>query len=95
VPVLVKIDFRWFWTVCGERNMRSLNRVGAPLHQQDIRSPSRSERAIGVDEADATHRLLDRGHQALLLACDGDKIVGSIIGGSDGGHFQLYKLAVD
>lgn len=47
-----------------------------------------------ADDAAAVLRLLDRDPRALLLACDGDRLVGSVIGGWDGWRFHLYRLAV-
>jgi ribosomal protein S18 acetylase RimI-like enzyme len=48
--------------------------------------------------ADAEDRLLgvvDAEHAWLLLALDGDQIVGTIIAGWDGWRGSLYRLAVD
>lgn len=47
-----------------------------------------------TDDADGIAALLARSPGALLLACDGDAIVGSIIGGWDGWRGTLYRLAV-
>ncbi|WP_282692170.1 GNAT family N-acetyltransferase [Streptomyces sp. CC208A] len=46
------------------------------------------------DDVDGVKRLLDRDPEALLLAVDGDRIVGSVIAGWDGWRASLYRLAV-
>lgn len=46
------------------------------------------------DDVDGVRRLLDRDPQALILAVDGDRIVGSVIAGWDGWRASLYRLAV-
>ncbi|MFD8012415.1 GNAT family N-acetyltransferase [Streptomyces sp. NPDC058955] len=46
------------------------------------------------DDADGVGRLLDRDPEALILAVDGDRIVGSVIAGWDGWRASLYRLAV-
>jgi ribosomal protein S18 acetylase RimI-like enzyme len=48
-----------------------------------------------VDTPDAVHALLTRDPDALLLAVDGSRIVGSVIAGWDGWRCHLYRLAVD
>jgi ribosomal protein S18 acetylase RimI-like enzyme len=48
-----------------------------------------------ADTAAALHALLIRDPDALILAVDGDRIVGSLIGGWDGWRCHLYRLAVD
>ncbi|GHJ44119.1 N-acetyltransferase [Catellatospora sp. TT07R-123] len=53
--------------------------------------------AMGSDRADsatAVTLLLDRDPEALLLAVDGDEIVGSLIAGWDGWRCHLYRFAV-
>lgn len=47
-----------------------------------------------VDTPDAVVALLARDPDALLLACRGDEIVGSLIAGWDGWRASLYRLAV-
>ncbi len=34
-------------------------------------------------------------HQALLVACEGDRVVGTLIAGFDGWRGNMYRLAVD
>ncbi|MFF2778421.1 GNAT family N-acetyltransferase [Streptomyces sp. NPDC058052] len=46
------------------------------------------------DDVDGVRRLLDRDPEALILAVDGDLIVGSVIAGWDGWRASLYRLAV-
>ncbi|MBV1849417.1 GNAT family N-acetyltransferase [Catellatospora tritici] len=46
------------------------------------------------DAAPAVTRLIDRDPDALLLAVDGDEIVGSLIAGWDGWRCHLYRFAV-
>ncbi|MEU3610590.1 GNAT family N-acetyltransferase [Streptomyces sp. NPDC035033] len=46
------------------------------------------------DDVDGVERLLDRDPGALLLAVDGEVIVGSVIAGWDGWRASLYRLAV-
>ncbi|MER8036354.1 GNAT family N-acetyltransferase [Streptomyces hydrogenans] len=46
------------------------------------------------DDVDGVKRLLDRDPEALILAVDGDLIVGSVIAGWDGWRASLYRLAV-
>ncbi|MFF0483522.1 GNAT family N-acetyltransferase [Streptomyces sp. NPDC004435] len=46
------------------------------------------------DDVDGVRRLLDRDPEALILAVDGDRIVGSVIAGWDGWRASLYRLAV-
>jgi ribosomal protein S18 acetylase RimI-like enzyme len=46
------------------------------------------------DSADAVRRLLARDPEALLLAEEGGRIVGSVIAGWDGWRCHLYRLAV-
>ncbi|MGW4056095.1 GNAT family N-acetyltransferase [Streptomyces sp. NPDC004779] len=46
------------------------------------------------DDVDGVRRLLDRDSEALILAVDGDRIVGSVIAGWDGWRASLYRLAV-
>jgi ribosomal protein S18 acetylase RimI-like enzyme len=47
------------------------------------------------DSTPALERLLDRDPGALLLACEGERIVGSLIAGWDGWRCHLYRFAVD
>jgi ribosomal protein S18 acetylase RimI-like enzyme len=47
-----------------------------------------------ADTAEAVEALLSRDPEALILALDGDRIVGSIIAGWDGWRCHLYRLAV-
>jgi ribosomal protein S18 acetylase RimI-like enzyme len=47
-----------------------------------------------ADTAEAVEALLSRDPEALILAVDGDRIVGSIIAGWDGWRCHLYRLAV-
>lgn len=46
------------------------------------------------DSADAVRRLIDRDPEALILASDGETVVGSVIVGWDGWRCHLYRLAV-
>ncbi|GAA2329447.1 GNAT family N-acetyltransferase [Dactylosporangium salmoneum] len=46
------------------------------------------------DDAAAVTALIDRDPEALLLALDGDEIVGSLIAGFDGWRCHLYRFAV-
>lgn len=46
------------------------------------------------DSTDAVRRLIERDPEALILAVDGDTVVGSIIVGWDGWRCHLYRLAV-
>jgi len=46
------------------------------------------------DDVDGVKRLLARDPEALILAVDGDVIVGSVIAGWDGWRASLYRLAV-
>jgi ribosomal protein S18 acetylase RimI-like enzyme len=48
-----------------------------------------------VDTPTAVHALLARDPDALTLAVDGGRIVGSLIAGWDGWRCHLYRLAVD
>jgi ribosomal protein S18 acetylase RimI-like enzyme len=48
-----------------------------------------------VDTPAALHALITRDPDALVLAVDGDRIVGSLIAGWDGWRCHLYRLAVD
>jgi ribosomal protein S18 acetylase RimI-like enzyme len=55
------------------------------------------EAAYGVsptDDASAVNVLLGWDGQALLLALDGERIIGSVIAGWDGWRASLYRLAV-
>jgi len=47
-----------------------------------------------TDDVEGIGALLDRSPGSLVLACDGDAIVGSIVAGFDGWRGALYRLAV-
>jgi len=47
-----------------------------------------------IDSADAVQRVIRRDPDALVLAWDGDLIVGSLVVGWDGWRCHLYRLAV-
>ena len=47
------------------------------------------------DSTAAVERLVERDPDALLLALDGDRIVGTVVAGWDGWRCHLYRLAVD
>jgi ribosomal protein S18 acetylase RimI-like enzyme len=47
------------------------------------------------DSPVALERLLARDPEALMLAVEGDRIVGSLIAGWDGWRCHLYRFAVD
>jgi ribosomal protein S18 acetylase RimI-like enzyme len=47
-----------------------------------------------ADSAPALHALLARDPDALILAVEGDVIVGTVIAGWDGWRCHLYRLAV-
>jgi len=46
------------------------------------------------DSAAAVERLVERDPDALLLALDGEEIVGTVVAGWDGWRCHLYRLAV-
>lgn len=46
------------------------------------------------DDTDGVRTLIERDPGALLLARDGERIVGSVIAGFDGWRCHLYRLAV-
>jgi ribosomal protein S18 acetylase RimI-like enzyme len=48
-----------------------------------------------TDDADGLSALLERSPGALVLALDGDTIVGTIVAGWDGWRGALYRLAVE
>ena len=48
-----------------------------------------------TDDADGLTALLERAPGALVLALDGDTIVGTIVAGWDGWRGALYRLAVE
>src|SRR5919202_5857534 len=48
-----------------------------------------------TDRPDALLRRLERDPQLFVLAWDGDRLVGSLMGGWDGWRGQVYRLAVD
>ena len=47
------------------------------------------------DDPDGVRVLIERDPGALLLAVDGERIVGTVIAGFDGWRCHLYRLAVD
>jgi ribosomal protein S18 acetylase RimI-like enzyme len=47
-----------------------------------------------TDDADGLTTLLQRDPHALILAVDGDRLVGSVIAGWDGWRGSIYRLAV-
>ena len=47
-----------------------------------------------VDTSAAVETLIARDPEALILAVEGDAIVGSVIAGWDGWRYHLYRLAV-
>jgi ribosomal protein S18 acetylase RimI-like enzyme len=47
------------------------------------------------DSAAAVERLVERDPDALVLALDGERIVGTVVAGWDGWRCHLYRLAVD
>ncbi len=46
------------------------------------------------DDIGAVRRLIERDPDALMLAWDGEELVGTLIAGWDGWRFHLYRLAV-
>jgi ribosomal protein S18 acetylase RimI-like enzyme len=48
-----------------------------------------------TDRPDALHRRLERDRELFVLAWDGDRLVGSLMGGWDGWRGQMYRLAID
>jgi ribosomal protein S18 acetylase RimI-like enzyme len=46
------------------------------------------------DDPDGVRTLIERDPEALLLAVDGERIVGTVIAGFDGWRCHLYRLAV-
>src|SRR5919202_3463597 len=48
-----------------------------------------------TDRPDALERRLLRDRELFVLAWDGDRLVGSLMGGWDGWRGQLYRLGVD
>lgn len=48
-----------------------------------------------TDRPDALLRRLERDRELFVLAWDGDRLVGSLIGGWDGWRGNMYRLAVD
>jgi ribosomal protein S18 acetylase RimI-like enzyme len=48
-----------------------------------------------ANEASQIVRLLERDPDALLLAFDADRLVGSVIAGFDGWRAHVYRMAVD
>ena len=47
------------------------------------------------DDPDGVRVLIERDPGALLLAVDGERILGTVIAGFDGWRCHLYRLAVD
>jgi ribosomal protein S18 acetylase RimI-like enzyme len=47
------------------------------------------------DDAEGMRTLIERDPEALLLAVDAGRIVGTVIAGFDGWRCHLYRLAVD
>src|SRR6266496_745526 len=48
-----------------------------------------------TDRTDALLRRLERDRELFVLAWDGERLVGSLMGGWDGWRGQIYRLAVD
>lgn len=48
-----------------------------------------------TDRPDALHRRLERDRDLFVLAWDGDRLVGSLMGGWDGWRGQMYRLTID
>jgi ribosomal protein S18 acetylase RimI-like enzyme len=48
-----------------------------------------------TDRPDALHRRLARDRELFILAWDGDRLIGSLMGGWDGWRGQMYRLAID
>jgi ribosomal protein S18 acetylase RimI-like enzyme len=48
-----------------------------------------------TDRPDALLRRLERDRDLFVLAWDGERLVGSLMGGWDGWRGQMYRLAVD
>ncbi len=48
-----------------------------------------------TDDPDGLRRRLERDPELFLLAWDGRRLVGSLMGGWDGWRGQMYRLAVD
>src|SRR6266581_2965739 len=48
-----------------------------------------------TDRSDALLRRLERDRELFVLAWDGERLVGSLMGGWDGWRGQMYRLAVD
>lgn len=46
------------------------------------------------DDPEGVRTLIERDPQALLLAVDGERVVGTVIAGFDGWRCHLYRLAV-
>jgi ribosomal protein S18 acetylase RimI-like enzyme len=61
----------------------------------DFWKPSAEDAHRPADEPAAIERLLARDPDALLLAVEDGRIVGSIIAGWDGWRCHIYRLAVD
>ena len=55
---------------------------------------ARSAAARTPDDPESVERLLERDPGALLVARDGDEIVGALIAGWDGWRGNVYRLAV-
>jgi ribosomal protein S18 acetylase RimI-like enzyme len=61
----------------------------------DLWARARSSHATTPDTPEALNRLLADAPRALIVAGDGDEIVGAVIAGWDGRRGNLYRLAVD
>jgi ribosomal protein S18 acetylase RimI-like enzyme len=48
-----------------------------------------------TDRPDALHRRLERDRELFILAWDGGRLIGSLMGGWDGWRGQMYRLAID
>ena len=60
----------------------------------DLWSTAAENDARPADTATHVRRLLERDPEALVLAWDGEHLVGSVIAGWDGWRAHLYRLAV-
>ena len=62
---------------------------------QSVDQQSAAEGTDRVDDRPALDRLLARDPQALLLATEGGRLLGTVVVGWDGWRGHLYRLAVD
>lgn len=76
------VDYRFAMPVDAEAVLELWSRAA-----EDTGRPS--------DDAEAIFRVIDRDPQALELAVDGARIVGTLLSGFDGWRCGLYRLAVD